>query len=99
MPFCSLPEKMRGYGTATLLKNTHECILQEQRKRDEELGEERVSYERLCRGDEFVPESIKSQLVCRYSTGKHPFLILGILHGQRERERFCDRKKEIFRER
>jgi len=52
-------------------------ILKEQRRRDDDLGEERVHYEQLCRGEEFVPQDMKSKLVCRYTTGKHPFLILG----------------------
>jgi len=52
-------------------------ILKEQRRREGELDEERVNYEKLCRGEEFIEESIRSRLMCRYTTGKHPFLILG----------------------
>merc|ERR1719433_2245024 len=52
-------------------------LLKERQKREEDLGEERVHYEQLCRGEEFVPEAIRSKLVCRYSTGYHPYLLIG----------------------
>jgi len=52
-------------------------ILKEQRKREEELGEERVNYEQLCRGEEFVPKDVLAKLKCRYTSGRHPYLLLG----------------------
>ena len=52
-------------------------LLKERQKREEDLGEERVHYEQLCRGEEFVPEAIRSKLVCRYSLGRHPYLLIG----------------------
>ena len=36
-----------------------------------------VPYEKLCRGEEFVAQSIRNKLVCRYSPGHHPYLIIG----------------------
>ena len=36
-----------------------------------------VPYEKLCRGEEFVAQSIRDKLVCRYSPGHHPYLIIG----------------------
>lgn len=62
-----------GLGDADEVVN----ILKEQIKRDELLGEERVNYEKLCRGEEFVSQEIKSKLMCRYTAGKHPFLLIG----------------------
>jgi len=68
-------------------------ILKERRKRDSELGEERVNYEQLCRGQEFVEQRVKDKLVCRYSTGKHPFLLLGPV---KEEEVYLDPRIVIF---
>lgn len=52
-------------------------LLKERQKREDDLGEERVHYEQLCRGEEFVPEAIRSKLVCSYSTGHHAYLLIG----------------------
>jgi prolyl 4-hydroxylase len=52
-------------------------LLKERQKREEELGEERVSYEQLCRGEEFITVAERSKMLCRYSTGRHPFLLIG----------------------
>ena len=41
-------------------------ILKERRKRENELGEERVNYEQLCRGEEFITVEEKSKLMCSY---------------------------------
>jgi len=68
-------------------------ILQERRKRDSELGEERVKYEQLCRGQQFVPQPILDKLVCRYSTGKHPYLLIGPI---KEEEVYPDPRIVIF---
>jgi len=52
-------------------------VLKERQKREDDLGEERVHYEQLCRGEEFISEEDRSKLLCRYSTGKHLYLIIG----------------------
>ena len=54
-------------------------ILKERRKRENELGEERVNCEQLCRGEEFITVEEKSKLMCRYNFGKHNFLKIGPL--------------------
>jgi len=54
-------------------------VLKERRKREDELGEERVHYEQLCRGEEFITEHQRSQLICTYNFGKHNFLKIGPL--------------------
>ena len=52
-------------------------VLKERQRREDELGEERVHYEQLCRGEQFIPVEEKSKLMCRYSTGRHPALTIG----------------------
>jgi len=52
-------------------------LLKERQRREEELGEERVAYEQLCRGEEFMPVEERSKLTCRYYTGHHPYLAIG----------------------
>ena len=47
--------------------------------KSEELGEERVNYEQLCRGEEFVTVEERSKMMCRYNFGKHSFLKIGPL--------------------
>ena len=68
-------------------------ILKERRKREEELGEERVHYEQLCRGEEFITEQQKSQLFCSYNFGKHHFLTIGPL---KEEEVFLNPRIVLF---
>ena len=69
----SMKKNRRTQGNADEQVN----LLKERQKREEDLGEERVHYEQLCRGEEFVPEAIRSKLVCRYSLGRHPYLLIG----------------------
>jgi len=52
-------------------------ILKERQRREDDLGEERVHYEQLCRGEEFITEEQKSKLMCRYTTGRHLYLLIG----------------------
>lgn len=52
-------------------------ILKERQRREDDLGEERVHYEQLCRGEEFIPEAERSKLMCRYYFGKHLYLLIG----------------------
>ena len=54
-------------------------ILKERKKREDDLGQERVHYEQLCRGEEFVSEELRSKMYCRYNFGKHNFLKIGPL--------------------
>ena len=68
-------------------------ILKERRKREEELGEERVSYEQLCRGEEFVTVEERSKMMCRYNFGKHSFLKIGPL---KEEEVFLNPRIVLF---
>ena len=49
-------------------------VIKEQRKREDDLGQERVAYEQLCRGEETISVAEKSKLTCRYYHGYHPFL-------------------------
>ena len=68
-------------------------ILKERKKREEELGEERVHYEQLCRGEEFVSVAEKSKMMCRYNFGKHDFLRIGPL---KEEEVFLSPRIVLF---
>ena len=68
-------------------------ILKERRKREEELGEERVNYEQLCRGEEFVTVEERSKMMCRYNFGKHSFLKIGPL---KEEEVFLNPRIVLF---
>jgi len=52
-------------------------VLKERKKREDDLGEERAHYEQLCRGEEFISEEERSKLMCRYSTGKHLYMLIG----------------------
>lgn len=52
-------------------------LLKERQKREDELGEERVSYEQLCRGEEFISDAERSKLTCRYYAGRHDYLLIG----------------------
>ena len=51
-------------------------LIQELRNREAELGEERSSYEKLCRGEDFISEKKRSKLICSYNYGHHPFMKL-----------------------
>ena len=62
-----------GLGDADEVVN----ILKERKKREGELGEERVQYEQLCRGEEFMSAEDKQRLQCRYSTGVGKALLIG----------------------
>ena len=64
-----------GLGDADEVVN----ILKERKKREDDLGEERVQYEQLCRGEEFISVEEKSKLLCQYNFGKHNFLLIGPL--------------------
>jgi len=64
-----------GLGDADEVVN----ILKERKKREDDLGEERVQYEQLCRGEEFISVEEKSKLLCQYNFGKHHFLLIGPL--------------------
>ena len=68
-------------------------ILKERKKREDELGEERVHYEQLCRGEEFVSVAEKSKMMCRYNFGKHDFLRIGPL---KEEEVFLSPRIVLF---
>ena len=68
-------------------------VLKERRKREDELGEERVHYEQLCRGEEFITEHQRSQLICTYNFGKHNFLKIGPL---KEEEVFLKPRIVLF---
>ena len=63
------------------------------KKREDELGEERVHYEQLCRGEEFVSVAEKSKMMCRYNFGKHDFLRIGPL---KEEEVFLSPRIVLF---
>ena len=52
-------------------------VLKERARREEDLGEERVNYEQLCRGEEFITVGERSKLTCRYYTGHHLYLLIG----------------------
>merc|ERR1711892_90233 len=72
------PDHPRGWGN----KQYYEQTLKKkgasiQKRGEDDLGEERVHYEQLCRGEEFITEEERSKLMCRYSTGKHLYLIIG----------------------
>jgi hypothetical protein len=54
-----------------------DCVLQERQKREDDLGEERIEYERLCRGEQSLSPLQQSRLKCRYSTGKNLYLLIG----------------------
>jgi hypothetical protein len=54
-----------------------DCVLQERQKREDDLGEERIEYERLCRGEQSLSPLQQSKLKCRYSTGKNLYLLIG----------------------
>ena len=43
----------------------------------EELQRLSQTMLQLCRGEEFTPLEEKSKLLCRYSSGKHSFLLIG----------------------
>ena len=64
-----------GLGDADEVVN----ILKERKKREDDLGQERVQYEQLCRGEEFISLEEKSKLLCRYNFGEHDFLLIGPL--------------------
>jgi hypothetical protein len=53
------------------------CFSQERQKREDDLGEERIEYERLCRGELSLSPLQQSRLKCRYSTGKNLYLLIG----------------------
>ena len=52
-----------------------------------------MTYEELCRGEEFITEEERSQLLCRYSSGRHPYLTIGPV---KEEEIFLDPRIVIF---
>ena len=54
-------------------------VIEERLRRDKAGGEEMVHYEQLCRGEEFITEHQRSQLICTYNFGKHNFLKIGPL--------------------
>ena len=52
-----------------------------------------MTYEQLCRGEEFITEEQRSELLCRYSTGQHPYLTIGPV---KEEEIYLDPRIVIF---
>ena len=80
-----------GLGDADEVVN----ILKERKRREDELGEERVHYEQLCRGEEFITEEQRAQMICRYNFGKHAFLKIGPL---KEEEVFLNPRIVLFHE-
>lgn len=52
-------------------------VLKERQRREDDLGEERVEYEKLCRGEESLSKQEQARLKCRYSVGKSPYLLIG----------------------
>ena len=78
-----------GLGDADEVVN----ILKERKKRENDLGEERVQYEQLCRGEEFMTAEDKQKLQCRYNTGVGQALLLGPM---KEEEVYLDPRIVIF---
>ena len=68
-------------------------VIEERLRRDKAGGEEMVHYEQLCRGEEFITEHQRSQLICTYNFGKHNFLKIGPL---KEEEVFLKPRIVIF---
>jgi len=68
-------------------------IWKEQQKREDDLGEERVTYEKLCRGESTMTIAEQSKLMCRYSHGHHPFLIIAPV---KEEELYLDPRLVMF---
>ena len=52
-------------------------IKEELEQRDWMGSEGRSFYESLCRGEDTVSDNEKSKMFCRYSSGHHPFLLIG----------------------
>ena len=52
-----------------------------------------MTYEQLCRGEEFITDEQRSQLLCHYSTGQHPYLTIGPV---KEEEIYLDPRIVIF---
>ena len=51
--------------------------LKEARANMDYLGSDRQVYESLCRGEETMSLKEKSKMMCRYTTGRHPALLIG----------------------
>jgi len=68
-------------------------IYKEQQKREDDLGEERVTYEKLCRGEDTMTVAERSKLMCRYTHGMHPFLTIAPV---KEEELFLDPRLVMF---